>query len=156
MSSSFELPQIGYDKPMIEVKRLDKDLPLPKYETQGAVGMDLCADENAMLSRGTVRIVPTGIAVAIPEGWEIQIRPRSGLAAKAGVTVVNAPGTIDQDYRGEIKVILTKISNGVVDIKKGDRIAQMVVCPVGIASLVEVDELSDTERGEDGFGSTGS
>lgn len=131
------------------------DLPLPAYETQGAAGMDLRAAENAMLKPGERVLMPTGIAVAIPSGFEIQVRPRSGLAVKHGVTVLNSPGTIDSDYRGEIKVPL--INHGATDfvIKRGERIAQMVMAPVVRAILSEVQTLTETARGGSGFGSSG-
>ena len=142
----------------ILIKRLSKEVSLPKYETKGSSGMDLAAniETNVNLDPGKSAIIPTGLMVAIPEGFEIQIRPRSGLAAKKNISVLNTPGTIDADYRGEIKVILINLSNNKFVIEKGLRIAQMVVCPVIKAHLEEVDELNDTFRGEGGFGSTGT
>ena len=142
----------------ILIKRLSKEVSLPKYETSGSSGMDLAAyiNNNVNLEPGKSEIIPTGISVAIPEGFEIQIRPRSGLAAKNKISVLNTPGTIDADYRGEIKVILINLSNKTFVIEKGFRIAQMVVCPIIQAKLEEVDELNETIRGEDGFGSTGT
>ena len=142
----------------ILIKRLSKEVSLPKYETSGSSGMDLAAyiNNNVNLEPGKSEIIPTGISVAIPEGFEIQIRPRSGLAAKNKISVLNTPGTIDADYRGEIKVILINLSNKTFVIEKGFRIAQMVVCPIIKAQLEEVDELSETIRGEGGFGSTGT
>ena len=142
----------------ILIKRLSKEVSLPKYETKGSSGMDLAAniETNINLDPGKSAIIPTGLMVAIPEGFEIQIRPRSGLAAKKNISVLNTPGTIDADYRGEIKVILINLSNNKFVIEKGLRIAQMVVCPVIKAHLEEVDELNDTFRGEGGFGSTGT
>jgi dUTP pyrophosphatase len=142
----------------ILIKRLSKEVSLPKYETSGSSGMDLAAyiNNNVNLEPGKSEIIPTGISVAIPEGFEIQIRPRSGLAAKNKISVLNTPGTIDADYRGEIKVILINLSNKTFVIEKGFRIAQMVVCPIIQAQLEEVDELSETIRGEGGFGSTGT
>jgi dUTP pyrophosphatase len=130
-------------------------LPLPAYESEGAAGMDLRAAENAVLGPGERVLMPTGIAVAIPSGFEIQVRPRSGLAIKHGVTVLNSPGTIDSDYRGEIKVPL--INHGAADfvINRGDRIAQMVMAPVVRAMLSEAQALSETARGGSGFGSSG-
>jgi dUTP pyrophosphatase len=130
-------------------------LPLPAYESEGAAGMDLRAAENAILKASERVLMPTGIAVAIPSGFEIQVRPRSGLAVKHGVTVLNSPGTIDSDYRGEIKVPL--VNHGAADfvIKRGDRIAQMVMAPVVRAVLSEVRALSETARGGSGFGSSG-
>jgi dUTP pyrophosphatase len=142
----------------ILIKRLSKEVSLPKYETSGSSGMDLAAyiNNNVNLEPGKSEIIPTGISVAIPEGFEIQIRPRSGLAAKNKISVLNTPGTIDADYRGEIKVILINLSNKTFVIEKGFRIAQMVVCPIIQDQLEEVDELSETIRGEGGFGSTGT
>jgi dUTP pyrophosphatase len=141
----------------VQILRLPngKDLPLPAYATHGAAGLDLRAAEAFTLKSGERALVPTGIAIALPQGFEAQVRPRSGLAVKHGVTVLNAPGTIDADYRGEIKVPL--INHGVEDfvIARGDRIAQMVIAPVTIASLSEVDRLQETERGSGGFGSSG-
>ncbi|CAN5253397.1 dUTP diphosphatase [soil metagenome] len=130
-------------------------LALPSYETAGAAGMDLRAAGTLVVKAGHVALVPTGFAAAIPAGYEAQIRPRSGLAAKHGVTVLNAPGTIDSDYRGEIKVIL--INHGQADfaIARGDRIAQMVVAPVTHVDIAEAGTLDETRRGAGGFGSTG-
>ena len=139
------------------VKRLPhfEGLDLPEYATEGAAGMDVLAAEDVTLSPGGRHAVATGLALAIPPGYEIQVRPRSGLALKHGITVPNTPGTIDSDYRGELKVIL--INHGATDfaIRRGDRIAQLVLAPVVRASWLKVDELDDTTRGEGGFGSTG-
>ena len=142
----------------ILIKRLAKDVSLPKYETIGSSGMDLAANiENSIdINPGKTAIIPTGLAVSIPNGFEIQIRPRSGLAAKMSITVLNTPGTIDADYRGEIKVILINLSDKVFVVEKGLRIAQMVVCPIIKVHLEEVNELNNTDRGEGGFGSTGA
>jgi dUTP pyrophosphatase len=142
----------------ILIKRLSEEVSLPKYETSGSSGMDLAANIDASIELGSGKsvIVPTGLAVALPRGFEIQIRPRSGLAAKKNISVLNTPGTIDADYRGEIKVILINLGDQKFTIEKGLRIAQMVVCPVVKAQLEEVNELNDTARGEDGFGSTGT
>ncbi len=142
----------------ILIKRLSKDVPLPKYETSGSSGMDLAAyiDSDIDIEPGKTVIIPTGLALSIPKGFEIQIRPRSGLAAKKNVSVLNTPGTIDADYRGEIKVILINLSNKIFKVENGLRIAQMVVAPVVKAKLEEVDVLSNTERGVGGFGSTGT
>ena len=142
----------------ILIKRLSKKVTLPKYETSGSSGMDLAANinTNIELDPGKSTIVPTGQSVAIPKGFEIQIRPRSGLAAKNNISVLNTPGTIDADYRGEIKVILINLSNKTFIIEQGLRIAQMVVCPIIQAELEEVNELNDTTRGKGGFGSTGT
>ena len=142
---------------VLRVERLPhgEDLPLPKYETAGAAGMDLYAAESLTLSKGEHALIATGLKVALPQGYEMQIRPRSGLAAKHGITVLNSPGTIDSDYRGEIKVIL--INRGTEDfaIAYGDRIAQMIVAPVSQAQWQEVNKLDKTKRGNGGFGSTG-
>ena len=144
---------------MIEVliKRLSKDVALPKYETEGSSGLDLAAniDKEIKILPGKSEIISTGLAVAIPKNFEIQIRPRSGLAAKSQISVLNTPGTIDADYRGELKVILINLSNKVFVVEKGLRIAQMVLCPVVKATLKEVTELENTERGSGGLGSTG-
>jgi dUTP diphosphatase len=134
-------------------------LPLPSYQSAHAAGLDLLAAvaENAplVLAPGKHALVPTGLAIALPEGFEAQVRPRSGLAAKHGVTVLNTPGTIDADYRGEIQVILINHGAEPFTIKRGERIAQMVIAPVVQAELVAVATLSDTDRGSGGFGSTG-
>ena len=142
----------------ILIKRLSKEVSLPKYETSGSSGLDLAANINTNINiePGKSAIIPTGLAVSVPKGFEIQIRPRSGLAAKNKITVLNTPGTIDADYRGEIKVILINLSKDIFVIEKGLRIAQMVICPVIQANLQEVDELDKTTRGKSGFGSTGT
>ena len=141
----------------ILIKRLSKKVSLPKYETSGSSGMDLAAniEQKIEIKPGKSAIIPTGLAVSIPKNFEIQIRPRSGLAAKNQISVLNTPGTIDADYRGELKVILINLSKKTFKIEKGLRVAQMVLCPVIKAVLKEVDELEDTERGVGGFGSTG-
>jgi len=143
----------------ISVKRLphNTDLPLPEYETVQSAGMDLPAaiDSPMTLSPGEHAMLPTGLAIALPGGYEAQIRPRSGLAARNGVTVLNTPGTIDADYRGEVKVILINLGTEPFVIERGMRIAQMVIAPVTQGKLTEVDDLSDTARGDGGFGSTG-
>ena len=142
----------------ILIKRLSKEVSLPKYETSGSSGMDLSANIDAKINiePGKTAIIPTGLALSIPKGFEIQIRPRSGLAAKQKISVLNTPGTIDSDYRGEIKVILINLSQKSFKVEKGLRIAQMVVCPVVQAQLKEVNDLNETARGEGGFGSTGT
>ena len=142
----------------ILIKRLSKEVPLPKYETNGSSGMDLAANINDSvdINPGKTAIIPTGLALSIPKGFEVQIRPRSGLAAKQKISVLNTPGTIDADYRGEIKVILINLGQEPFKVEKGLRIAQMVVCPIVQAQLKEVDDLSETERGKGGFGSTGT
>ena len=140
----------------ILIKKLSKEVSLPKYETSGSSGMDLSANVNTNIDPGKTAIIPTGLALSIPKGFEVQIRPRSGLAAKQQISVLNTPGTIDADYRGEIKVILINLGHHPFKVEKGLRIAQMVVCPVVEAQLKEVDELNDTKRGKGGFGSTGA
>jgi dUTP pyrophosphatase len=146
---------------MVEVALLRlphaRDLPLPAYQSEDAAGLDLLAAvEEAMILPPLGRaLVPTGLAMALPSGYEAQVRPRSGLAAKHGVTVLNSPGTIDADYRGEIKVILINLSDTPFTIGRGERIAQMVIAPVSRARLVETEALDATIRGEGGFGSTG-
>ncbi len=141
----------------IRVKRLEHGtgLPMPAYATSGAAGMDICAAESLTLDAGKRHAVATGFAFAIPDGYEVQVRPRSGLALKHGITCLNTPGTIDSDYRGEVKVILANLGDEDFVITTGDRIAQIVVAPVTQGILVEVDALDDTERGTGGFGSTG-
>jgi len=141
----------------ILIKRLSKEVTLPKYATDGSSGLDLAAfiDKNIEIKPGKSEIIPTGLAVAIPKNFEIQIRPRSGLAAKNQISVLNTPGTVDADYRGEIKVILINLSNKGFIVERGLRIAQMILCPVVKAKLREVDTLEDTRRGSGGFGSTG-
>jgi dUTP pyrophosphatase len=134
------------------------DHELPKYESTGAAGMDVFAKEDVTILSGMTTLVPTGLFVEIPLGYEIQVRPRSGLSLKTGLRVANSPGTVDSDYRGEIKVIMTNTSNFPIEIKKGDRVAQLVLCEVPQITWVEVntqEELSDTNRGGNGFGSTG-
>ena len=141
----------------ILVKKFDTNIKLPSYKTIGSSGMDLVAHikNKITINPGKTVIIPTGIAVAIPKKYEIQIRPRSGLAAKKGITVLNTPGTIDADYRGEIKIILINLSKKLFVVKSGDRIAQMILCPVAKGKLKEVKKLPRTIRGEKGFGSTG-
>ncbi len=133
-------------------------LPLPAKATGGSSGFDLCAatDVEMTLHPGERAMVPTGMKVAIPEGYEWQVRPRSGNAAKLGLTVLNSPGTVDSDYRGEVKVILINLGDGPVSIRRGDRIAQAVLCEVPPAEMVRVDSLPGSERGDGGFGHTGS
>lgn len=141
------------------IKKLNhaKDLPLPNYESVSAAGMDLRAalNETVVLKPGERKLIPTGLQMAVPEGYEAQIRPRSGLAIKNGITMLNTPGTIDADYRGEVKVIAVNLGENDFEINHGDRIAQLVIAPVTQFPVVEVDELTETERGEGGFGSTG-
>jgi dUTP pyrophosphatase len=144
----------------VQVQRLPHghDLPLPAYQSAQAAGIDLLAavDAPVTLKPGERALIPTGLAIALPDGHEAQVRPRSGLAAKQGVTVLNTPGTIDADYRGEIKVVLINLGQEPVEIGRGMRIAQMVIAPVTHARLHEVATLSETPRGAGGFGSTGS
>jgi dUTP pyrophosphatase len=146
-------------KVRVELKRKAgcEDLPLPRYMSDGASGMDLCAavESDLVLAPGEVRLIPTGIHIAVPPGYEAQIRPRSGLALKNAITVLNAPGTVDSDYRNEVGVILANLGREPFTVARGMRIAQMVIAPVSRAEIVEVDRLSETERGLGGFGSTG-
>jgi dUTP pyrophosphatase len=143
----------------VKVKRLPhaKDLPLPYYATDHASGFDLMAavEEPVTIKPMERKDIPTGIVIELPEGFEAQIRPRSGLALKYGITLLNSPGTVDADYRGEIKVLLINLGQEEFVVKRGDRIAQMVICPVVRVLLEEVQELTPTERGPNGFGSTG-
>ncbi len=131
------------------------DLPLPAYATAGAAGMDVVAAEAVTIPPGARHAVATGLSLAIPEGWEVQVRPRSGLALRHGVTCLNTPGTIDSDYRGEVKVILVNLGTEPFVVQRGERIAQLVPAPVQRATLDEVDALDETGRGLNGFGSTG-
>ena len=143
--------------PQIKIQKLDPKALIPKYMTELAAGLDICAllDNELLLESGQRALIPTGLAFAIPPGYEIQVRPRSGLAIKHGIALVNSPGTIDADYRGEVRIIL--INHGTEDftIRSGERIAQLIVAPVCQAKLLEVAELSETERGAGGFGHTG-
>ena len=141
----------------VRIKRLPHGhgLELPAYATAGAAGMDVLAAEHVTLAPGTRHAVATGFAVAIPPGYEIQVRPRSGLALKHGISVPNTPGTIDSDYRGELKVILINHGPDAFTIARGDRVAQLVLAPVTLAAWDEVAELDETVRGTGGFGSTG-
>jgi dUTP pyrophosphatase len=144
---------------MIEIglKRLPhgEGLPLPAYASEHAAGLDVVAAEDATLQPGARHAVATGFAIAIPHGYEVQVRPRSGLALKFGITCLNTPGTIDSDYRGEVKVILANLGQEEFQVRRGERIAQLVPAPVLKARFTEVDALEDTERGAGGFGSTG-
>ena len=141
----------------ILIKKVNEKAVIPKYETPGASGLDLvaCIENKIVIKSGEKSLVPTGIAVSIPEGYEFQVRPRSGLAVKKSISVLNTPGTIDSDYRGEIKVILVNFGDVPFEITNGLRIAQMILCPIVKATLEEVDNLESTERGTGGFGSTG-
>ena len=142
----------------ILIKRLSKTVSMPKYETAGSSGMDLAADIDGKIEikPGETQIIPTGLSVSIPQEFEIQIRPRSGLAAKHQLSVLNTPGTIDADYRGEIKVILINLGKKSFIVERGLRIAQMVLCPLIKAKIKEVETLDGTTRGSGGFGSTGT
>ena len=164
--SEFRIPNselvIAYDPLVtveIRIRRLPhaEGLPLPAYATDGAAGADLCAavDAEMVFEPGDRAAVPTGLVLEIPEGYEAQVRPRSGLAIKAGLTIVNAPGTIDSDYRGELKVLLVNLGSDSVSVGRGDRIAQLLIAPVTRASFIESEALSLSERGDGGFGSTG-
>ncbi len=141
----------------IRIQRLPNGggLPLPAYASDGAAGMDVVAAESLTIRPGTRHAVATGFAMAIPPGYEVQVRPRSGLALKHGITCLNTPGTIDSDYRGEVKVILANLGDDNFEVKRGDRIAQLVPAPVQRAAFAEVAALDDTARGAGGFGSTG-
>ena len=132
-----------------------KGLHSPSYATDGAAGLDVVAAEDVTLAPGQRHAVATGFAVAIPHGYEVQVRPRSGLALNHGITCLNTPGTIDEDYRGEVKVILANLGSEPFEVKRGERIAQLVPAPVQKARFSEVETLSDTQRGAGGFGSTG-
>jgi dUTP pyrophosphatase len=144
---------------MIEIKlnRLPHGdgLPVPKYATEHAAGLDVCAAEELVLQPGGRHAVATGFAIEIPHGFEVQVRPRSGLALKHGITCLNTPGTIDSDYRGEVKVILANLGDQPFPVRRGERIAQLVPAPVQRAAFVEVETLDGTARGSGGFGSTG-
>ena len=141
----------------ILVKKFDKNIKLPIYKTSGSSGMDLVAyiKNKITINPGKTAMIPTGIAVAVPKNYEIQISPRSGLAAKKSISVLNTPGTIDSDYRGEIKIILINLSKKSYVVKSGDRVAQMILCPVAKGKLREVKNLPKTVRDKGGFGSTG-
>jgi dUTP pyrophosphatase len=143
----------------IQIQRIDgnEDIPLPKYMSSGASGMDLFAavTDTVIIPPTEVAVIPLGIRIALPEGFEAQIRPRSGLAARHGITTLNSPGTVDSDYRGEVRVILINLGKKSFAVNRGDRIAQMIVTRVARAALVEQDDLEDTKRGSSGFGHTG-
>jgi dUTP pyrophosphatase len=141
--------------PVLRVEGRGEPLPLPRYESGGAAGLDLRADQEVKLDPGERALVPTGLIVAIPHGFEGQVRPRSGLAVKHGVTCLNSPGTIDSDYRGELSVLLINLGDRAVSLARGERIAQLVVARVEQMTVAEVAELPSTRRGTGGFGSTG-
>ena len=148
-------------EPTIHIRRLrseeDADIPLPRYMTPQSAGLDICAalEENLTLACGQIALIPSGFAIALPSGYEAQIRPRSGLAVKHGIGIINSPGTIDADYRGEIKVGIINLGSEAYTIKRGDRIAQMVIQRVYQAQFRVVAELDETDRNDGGFGSTG-
>jgi dUTP pyrophosphatase len=148
------------DRLVLRARRLPhgRDLPLPQRASPGSAGLDLRAavDDPLTLEPGAIALVPTGLVLEIPPGWEGQVRPRSGLAVRHGVTLANAPGTIDSDYRGEVKVALVHLGHEPYTVRRGDRIAQLLLAPVPEVEVVEVDELTDSGRGEGGFGSTGT
>ena len=149
------------DSPVIKILRLrpetDADMPLPRYMTPQSAGMDVCAaiEQELVLDKGARALIPTGFAIALPTGYEAQIRPRSGLAVKHGIGLINSPGTIDADNRGEIKIAVINLGTKPYTVKRGDRIAQMVIKQVTIAQLDVVEELDETERNNGGFGHTG-
>jgi dUTP pyrophosphatase len=150
-----------YSSPTIKILRLrpdtDSDIPLPRYMTPHSAGMDLCAaiNKDVVLNQGELTLIPTGLAIALPEGFEAQIRPRSGLAVKHGIGLINSPGTIDADYRGEIKIAVINLGGKPYRFRRGDRIAQMVIKKVYVARLQIVAELDETKRNTGGFGHTG-
>lgn len=141
------------------IKKTDNaiDLPLPRFMTKGAAGMDLYAnvEDEIIVKPGGIKLIPTGISIALPEGYEAQIRPRSGLAIKHGISLVNTPGTVDCDYRGEINLIMINFGENPFVINRGDRVAQMVINKVEVPEIIEVEELEASSRGDGGFGSTG-
>ena len=143
----------------VAIERLPEGegLPLPAYQTAGSSGMDVCAavPDEVVLEAGQVRLIPAGFRVAVPPGYEAQVRPRSGLALKFGIAVLNSPGTIDSDYRGPVAIILANLGREPFTIRRGDRIAQMVICPVVRAEIEEVERMEETARGDGGFGHTG-
>jgi len=143
------------EKIKVKIEVVDKEIPLPKYQTSGAAGMDLHSAEELVVPKGEFRMISTGLKLAVPSGYEGHVRPRSGLAAKNGVTVLNTPGTLDSDYRGLLKVILVNHGKEDFKVNKGDRIAQIVFNKFETADLEVVDSLDETSRGEGGFGSTG-
>jgi dUTP pyrophosphatase len=148
--------------PVLQLKQLhperDADIPLPRYMTPHAAGMDICAaiDDTLTLAPGGIALVPTGLAMALPHGYEAQVRPRSGLAVKHGISIVNSPGTIDCDYRGEVKVGLINLGQSPYTLRRGERIAQIVIQRVAQARIRLVAELDETQRNDGGFGSTGA
>jgi dUTP pyrophosphatase len=161
MSDAALPPDSPPDRPLLRIRRLDERAQIPAYKSELAAGLDLSAclspdKERLTIEPGRIALIPTGLAIAIPAGYEAQIRPRSGLASKHGITLPNAPGTIDADYRGQIIVPLINLGREPFELVQGMRIAQMVIAPVSHARIMEVDELDDTLRGTGGFGSTGT
>ena len=156
LANSSEGPITEVETLELRVRRLRPDVPLPRYAHPGDAGLDLAAAQPVHLAPGERTAVPTGLAVAIPPGWVGLVHPRSGLARRHGVTVTNAPGTIDAGYRGEVQVLLVNLGVDAVELAAGDRIAQLLLQRVGQAAVVEVEDLDATQRGEGGFGSTGS
>lgn len=146
----------GARRPAIRVKKLVPWAKIPAYMSADAAGMDVCAAWDVKVPAGTRSVIHTGLAFELPPGWELQVRPRSGLAAKQGVTILNAPGTLDADYRGELCVILVNHGDGTFWANQGDRVAQLVLAPVYKLPIEEVEELGQTDRGAGGFGSTGA
>jgi dUTP pyrophosphatase len=144
-------------KVLLKRTQNSSDLPLPNYMSPQAAGMDLYAniEGSIIIESGKYKSIPTGIAIALPKGYEAQVRPRSGLAFKHGITILNSPGTIDADYRGEISVLLINLGEGVFEVRRGDRIAQLVINKLENVNLIEVTYLPDSSRGSNGFGSTG-
>lgn len=143
------------DRVQVKFKKLTESAVVPQYKSAEAAGMDLCADESVVVYRDNIKLIKTGIAIELPQGYEAQVRPRSGLALKHGITVLNSPGTVDSDYRGDISVMLINLGTEVFHVERGDRIAQLIITPVSKAEMIEVKELGSSERGEGGFGSTG-
>ncbi|MGB9674569.1 MAG: dUTP diphosphatase [Nanopusillaceae archaeon] len=139
----------------IKVKKLDSKAIIPRYASEGSSGLDLYSIEECRVNPGEIKLIPTGISIEIPDGYEGQIRPRSGIASKYGITIINTPGTIDSDYRGELKLAIINLSKTPYSIHIHDRLAQLVISPVVKVDIEEVNELSETQRGKNGFGSTG-
>lgn len=150
---------MAHEPIIVSVRRIpgNEDIPLPEYATPGSAGLDLRAavDSDVVLLPGERKLIPTGLSLAIPEGYEGQVRPRSGLALKHGISMANTPGTIDSDYRGPVQVIMINLGDEPFVVRRGDRIAQLVICPVAHARLVEVESLPETARNDGGFGHTG-
>jgi dUTP pyrophosphatase len=140
---------------LVKIKKLDPEVFVPQYATRGSAGFDLAASHDMIIESGETRLIKTGLAIIVPDGFEMQIRPRSGLSLKTGLRVANSPGTIDSDYRGEIGIILSNVSKDTYTVYKGDKIAQGVICPIIQAAFREVTDLDETARGQNGFGSTG-